>query len=406
MSGNSLWAKAVFILITLLAVQVASAADSKTLDHDVTIGVLTDMSSVYSDLVGAGSVLAAQMAVDDFIKAQHPDYKIHVISADHHSKAAVASSIARDWIDKEGVNVITDVSGASVTLAVSALGAQKNTLVLATASGQTSLSGKDCQATTLHWTYNIPAVSGTTARVVTRQGKKNWFFLTADYAGGDSMRDDAASAVKANGGKVIGSLSHPLGNRDFSSALLMTQDPKIDVVGLANAGNDTINAIKQANEYGITSQKTIVPLLMFITDVDTLGLEMTQDMYVTAPFYWGLNESTRAWSKRFLGEHGRMPTMVQAGLYSSVLHYLKAVDATGSTDTETVNRKMHEMPVNDMFVENGRIRQDNLMVHNMYVFRIKKPSESQYPWDYYQLVETLSPEEAYLPLSKDCSLVK
>lgn len=384
----------------------AQAQSAQSPVKDVRIGVLTDMTSVFSSLVGPGSVQAAQMAIDDFVAEEKPAFKVSLISADHTSKADVASGIARRWFDQENVDVIADVAGAAVTLAVSKLGAQKNKLILATASGQNSLSGVDCQATTLHWTYNTWAVAGTTARAITKEGGNSWFFLTADYAGGRSLEEDATKALTAVGGKVLGGVRHPFGAADYSSALLSAESSGAKVIAFANAGADIVNSIKQANEFNLTKKHTIAGLLMFIADVHALGLELAQGMEVTAPFYWDLNEGARAWSKRFHDTRKVMPTFAQAGLYSAVRHYLKAVKAAGTTQTETVIAKMRETRVNDMFAQNAYLRADNLLIHDVHFFKVKTPAESKYAWDYYKPLKTVSGEEAFAPLSEStCPLV-
>lgn len=377
----------------------APAADAKGPVKQVKIGVLTDMNSIYSDMVGAGSVTATKMAVDDFIAADKPSFEISVISADHTLKPDVATNIARQWAIEQNVDVIADVSSAGVTLAVSKLGAQLNKLVLATASAQNSLSAEDCQPTTVEWTYNTWAVSAATARVMTEAGGDSWFFLTADYVGGRSMEDDATTAITAAGGKVLGSVRQPLGTTDFSSALLRAQSSGAKVVGLANAGSDTTISIKQAHEFGVTAKQKLAGMFIFITDIHALGLEMAQGLTVTASFYWDMNDATRAWSKRFFKVHGKMPTMAQAGLYSAVLHYLKAVKASNTSDTQKVVAQMRTMPVNDMFTTNGHLRDDNLMIHDMYVFEVKKPSDSKYPWDYYTLKKTIKGKDAFQPMN-------
>ncbi|WP_448203805.1 ABC transporter substrate-binding protein [Azospirillum sp. sgz302134] len=391
----------------LAALAAATAAGAQTMKPEVKIGVLTDMSSVFSDAVGAGSVLAAEMAVEDFIAAEKPGFKIKVVSADHTSKADVASSIARRWFDEDGVDVLTDVAGASVTLAVSNIGAEKNKLVLATASGQNSLSSEDCKPTLLHWTYNTRAVAATTAKAVTEAGAKSWYFVTADYAGGRSLEEDATIGVKAAGGKVLGSSKHPFNNQDFSSQILTAQGSGARAIGFGSAGPDAINAVKQSNEYGLAGKVALVPLMPMVTDINSLGLEMTKGMYVTEPFYWDLNDQTRAWSQRFFKARNKMPTMVQAGLYSAVTHYLKAVKTAKTADTDAVLAAMRSTPVNDMFTKNAHIRADNIVLRDMYLFQVKAPSESKYPWDYYKFVRTVPGDEAFAPLSESkCPLVK
>ncbi|CAO3422403.1 ABC transporter substrate-binding protein [Azospirillum doebereinerae] len=395
------------LAVAAATVAAIPAARAETPVKEVKIGVLTDMSSIYSDLVGPGSVVAAQMAIDDFIAAEKPGFKISLVSADHTSKADAASSIARKWIDEQGVDVLTDVAGASVTLAVSNIGAEKNKLVLATASGQNSLSSEDCKPTTLHWSYNTRAVSATTAKAVTLEGAKTWYFVTADYAGGRSLEEDATKGVLAGGGKVLGSVKHPFNNSDFSSQILMGQSSGATAIGFGNSGPDTINAVKQANEYGLNGKVALTPLLAMITDIDAMGLDMAKGMYVTESFYWDLNDQTRAWSKRFFDQRKKMPTMVQAGLYSGVMHYLKSVKAANSSDTAPVLAKMKELPISDAVTKTSHLRADNIVLRDMYLFKVKAPSESKYAWDYYKLEKTVPGDEAFAPLAESkCPLVK
>ncbi|MGA0595246.1 ABC transporter substrate-binding protein [Enterovirga sp. CN4-39] len=394
--------------IALLASHdVGRAQSSPAMKPVVKIGVLTDMTSVFSDLVGRGSVIATQLAVEDFEKLEKPNFKVEVISADHSSKADIASNTARAWFDQEGVDVITDVAGAAVTLAVSKVGTQKNRIVLATASGQNSLSSEDCQPTTLHWSYNTRTVAGPTADAITRAGGKKWFFLTADYAGGRSLEEDATRAVVKAGGQVIGSAKHPFPNHEFSSQLLSAQAAGATVVALANSGPDATTAIKQAREYGIDKTAVLAGLLTFVTDVDAMGLEVAKGMYITEPFYWDTNDATRAWSKRFFEKHKKMPTMVQAGAYSGALHYLRAVKKAGTTEADAVLKAMREMPVDDMFAPGAKLREDQILIHDMQLYQVKSPEESKYPWDYYKHVRTVPAAEAFAPLSESkCSLVK
>jgi len=374
---------------------------------DVRIGVLTDKSSIFSDLVGDGSVLAAQMAIDDFIASEKPGFKVSLLSADHSSKADVASAIARNWFDQEGVDMIGDLAGASVSLAVSKLAPQYNKVVLVSAAAQNSLTNEDCQPTVLHWTFNSYGVARTTAREVMKQGIDSWYFLTADYAGGHSLERDASAVVTAGGGKILGSTRHPFNNADFSSMLLMAQASGAKAIGIASAGNDLVTEIKQANEYGITRKQTLVGLNVFLLDVHGLGLEMAQGMYLTSAFYWDMDDETRAWSKRFFEKRQRMPTMPQAGLYSGVLHYLKAVKAGGTKEAKAVVAKMRETPVRDMFARNGKLREDGLMEHDLYLFQVKTPAESKYPWDYYNLKKVVPGDQAFQPLSEStCPFVK
>ena len=394
--------------ITLAAALAASgAAQAQISDNVVRIGVLTDLSSIYSDVAGKGTVIATQMAIDDFIAAEKPAFKVEMVSADHQNKGDIAANKAREWFEREKVDVASELVTTSVALAVQKIAKEKNKIALVSGAASTRVTNEDCNDVTVHWTYDTYAVANGTAKAVTKAGGKKWFFLTADYAFGHSLEKDAIDVVKANGGEVVGTVRHPFPGSDFSSFLLKAQNSGAQIIGLANAGGDTINSIKQAAEFGITPKQQLAGLLMFISDVHSLGLKTTQSMYLTEGFYWNLNDDTRAWSKRFFAQHKRMPTMVQAGQYSSVMHYLKAVKATGSDDTLKVMTQMKKTPVNDFFAKNGSIRADGRMIHDMYLLQVKKPNESTTPWDYYNVVATIPAAEAFQPLSASkCSLVK
>jgi branched-chain amino acid transport system substrate-binding protein len=386
---------------------MSAPAAAQISDNVVKIGILTDMSGAYSDIAGAGTVIATKMAVDDFIAREKPRFKIEVISADHQNKGDVASSKAREWIDNQQVDVVGELVTSSVALAVTKVTKDKNKIALISGAASTRLTNEDCTPTTVHWTYDTYAVANGTARAVVKQGGKSWYFLTADYAFGHSLEKDASEVVKASGGTVVGAVRHPFPSSDFSSFLVSAQASKAQVIGLANAGGDTINAIKQASEFGLTPKQSLAGLLMFISDIHSLGLKPTQTMYLTEGFYWNLNEATRSWSKRFFEKHKRMPTMVQAGMYSSVMHYLKAVKATGTDDTAKVMAQMKNTPVNDFFATNGTIREDGRMVHDMYLLQVKTPEESKSPWDYYNVRAVIPAAEAFQPLSQSrCPLIK
>lgn len=385
----------------------APAAQAQVSDGVVRIGVLTDLSGAYSDIAGKGTLIATQMAIDDFLAKEKPTFKIEMVSADHQNKGDIAANKAREWFEKGGVDVVSELVTTSVALAVQKIAKEKNRIALVSGAASTRVTNEDCNDVTVHWTYDTYAVANGTAKAVTQGGGKKWFFLTADYAFGHSLEKDAMAVVKANGGEVVGSVRHPFPGSDFSSFLLKAQSSGAQVIGLANAGADTINSIKQAAEFGITPKQSLAGLLMFITDVHSLGLKVTQSMYLTEGFYWNLNDDTRAWSKRFFEQHKRMPTMVQAGQYSSVWHYLKAVKAVGGDDTTQVMAKMKATPVNDFFAKNGSIRADGRMVHDMYLLQVKKPAESTTPWDYYNVRATIPAAEAFQPLSAStCPLVK
>ena len=389
------------------ALAVSGAAQAQISDNVVRIGVLTDLSGAYSDIAGKGTVIATQMAIDDFMAKEKPTFKIEVVSADHLNKGDVAANKAREWIERDKVDVVTELVTSSVALAVQKIAKEKNKIALVSGAASTRITNEDCNDVTVHWTYDTYSVANGTAKAVTKAGGKKWFFLTADYAFGHSLEKDASDVVKANGGEVMGAVRHPFPGSDFSSFLLKAQSSGAQIIGLANAGTDTINSIKQAAEFGVTPKQQLAGLLMFISDVHSLGLKTTQSMYLTEGFYWNLNDDTRAWSKRFFDQHKRMPTMVQAGQYSSVMHYLKAVKASGTDDTAKVMAQMKKTPVNDFFAKNGSIRADGRMVHDMYLLQVKKPAESTTPWDYYNVVSTIPAAEAFQPLAASkCALVK
>ncbi len=394
-------------LVAALSAAIAPAALAQVSDGVVRIGVLTDLSGVYSDVAGKGTVVATQMAIDDFLAKEKPAFKIEMVSADHQNKGDIAANKAREWFERGGVDVVSELVTTSVALAVQKIAKEKNRIALISGAASTRVTNEDCNDVTVHWTYDTYAVANGTAKAVTQSGGKKWFFLTADYAFGHSLEKDAAAVVKANGGEVLGAVRHPFPGADFSSFLLKAQASGAQIIGLANAGGDTINSIKQAAEFGITPKQQLAGLLMFISDVHSLGLKTTQSMYLTEGFYWNLNDDTRAWSKRFFDLQKRMPTMIQAGQYSSVMHYLKAVKAIGSDDTARVMTQMKKTPINDFFAKNGVIRADGRMVHDMYLLQVKKPSESTTPWDYYNVRATIPAAEAFQPLSAStCPLIK
>ncbi|MES3009796.1 MAG: ABC transporter substrate-binding protein [Pseudomonadota bacterium] len=390
-----------------IALATMGAAQAQVSDGVVKIGVLTDLSGLYSDVAGQGTVIATQMAIDDFIAKEKPAFKVEMVSADHQNKGDIAANKAREWLERDKVDAVTELVTTSTALAVMKIAKEKNRIALVSGAASARITNEDCNDVTVHWTYDTYAVANGTAKAVVKQGGKKWFFLTADYAFGHSLEKDAGDVVKANGGEVVGSVRHPFPGSDFSSFLLKAQSSGAQIIGLANAGGDTINSIKQAAEFGITEKQSLAGLLMFITDVHSLGLKTTQNMYLTEGFYWDLNDDTRAWSKRFFEKHKRMPTMVQAGQYSSIMHYLKAVKAVNSDDTQKVMAQMKKTPVNDFFAKNGTIRDDGRMVHDMYLLQVKKPAESKSPWDYYHVRALIPAAEAFQPLSASkCALVK
>jgi branched-chain amino acid transport system substrate-binding protein len=381
-------------------------AATKFSDGVVRIGLLLDMASLYADITGEGSVTAARMAVEDFGGKVH-GVPVEVIAADHQNKADVAGAKAREWFDTQKVDMIGDVAASATALAALEVAKSKNRIIMFSGPATNRLTNENCTPVSVHYTYDTYALAAGTGRGVLKTGGDSWFFITADYAFGHSLEQDVSDVVRAGGGKILGSVRHPLNAQDFSSFLLQAQNSKAKIIGLANAGGDTINAIKAANEFGITKNQSLAGLLVFITDVHSLTLNTTQGMLLTEAYYWDLNDQTRAWAKRFFERMKKMPNMVQAGLYSSVTHYLKAVQAAGTDDTAAVMAKMKATPVNDFFATNGRIREDGRMVKEMYVFEVKKPAESKYPWDYYKLKATIPADDAFLPLAKSsCALVK
>lgn len=400
--------KALQLTATSAALLASScAAQAQISGNVIKIGVLTDLSGTYSDLAGTGSVVATEMAVRDFIAKEKPSFKIEIVTANHQNKADISSSKAREWFDRDGVDVISDLVTTSTALAVMKVAKEKDRLVLATATASSSLTNESCNDVTVHYTYDTYALANGTGKALTQQGGKSWYFLTADYAFGHALEKDTSAMVSANGGKVLGGVRHPFPASDLSSFLMQAQASKAQIIGLANAGADTVNSIKQASEFGVTPKQTLAGLMVFITDVHSAGLKYTQDMYLTTAFYWDRNEETRAWSKRYFDKQKKMPSMNHAGQYSAIQHYLKAVKAAGTDDTKKVMEQMKKIPVNDFFAKGGKIRDDGRMVHDMYLVQVKKPSESKYPWDYYHIKATIPGEEAFLPLKDSrCPLVK
>jgi branched-chain amino acid transport system substrate-binding protein len=392
--------------LTLSTPVWAQTAAGKISDGIVKIGVLTDMSGLYSDNSGQGSAVAAQMAVDDY-GGKVLGRPVQVVSADHQGKADVGASKAREWFDTQGVDVIVDAVNSAVAIAVSKVATEKHRVLIVSGAGSTRLTNEDCSPYTIHYAYDTYATGGTLGRAVVQQGGSTWFFLTADYTFGKSMQEDTTRAVNASGGKVLGAVLHPLNSPDFSSYLLQAQSSGAKVIGLANAGGDTINSVKAAAEFGISKKQTLAGLLIMINDVNALGLSVTQGMYVADGFYWDMNEQTRKFSKAFFAKTRRMPSTIQAAVYSSVLEYLRAVQATGTDDADSILKKLKEMKLNDVFVKDGVIRADGRMVHDYYLFQVKSPSESKYPWDYYKLISTIPGSQAFQPLANSrCPLVR
>ena len=374
----------------------------------VKIGVLSDISSLYSDIAGPGSVAAAKLAIADFT-AQHKDIKVELISADHQNKADIGSSIANQWYDVDKVDLIIDTPNSGVALAVSEIARQKNKIFIVSGAAASDLTGPKCNANTIHWTYDTWMLANGTGRALVKTGGDTWYFLTSDYAFGHALERDTASAVVAAGGKVLGQVRHPINTNDFSSFLLQAQSSKSKIIGLANAGGDTINAIKQGAEFGIVrGGQKFAGLLVFASDVNALGLQSAQGLTLTETWYWDANETNRAWTKRWQVERpGKFPTMVQAGVYSGITHYLKAVAALkGAGDGKAVVAKMKELPTDDPLFGKGTIRPDGRKIHDAYLFEVKKPSESKYPGDFYHLRATIPAAEAFRPLKEGgCPLV-
>jgi len=371
----------------------------------VRVGVLTDMSGLYSDIGGQGSVIAANMAAEDF-GGTVVGKKIDVVSVDHQNKADVAAQKVREWIDRGGVDMITDALNSAVALATAKVVAEKKKILMDTGAASTRLTNEDCTPYTIHHTYDTYALANGTGRAVVKQGGDTWFFLTADYAFGHSLEQDTMNVVKETGGKVLGAVRHPLSASDFSSFLLQAKASKAKIIGLANAGGDTINSIKAANEFGLTKTQNLAGLLVFVSDIHSLGLQATQGMYVTEAWYWDLNDQTRAWSKRFFEKTQKMPTMIHAGVYSATTMYLNAVKATGTDDADTVMAWLRANRHSDMFGSDMRLREDGRLVHDMYLFQVKKPSESKGPWDYYHVREKIAADQAFQPISLSrCPLI-
>jgi branched-chain amino acid transport system substrate-binding protein len=392
------------LLLASAGIFAASAAAAV----DVRIGVLNDRSGVYADLSGEGSVVAARMAVEDF-DAEAKGINVEIVSADHQNKPDIASNIARQWYDQDGVDMIVDVPTSSAALAVSEITREKNKVFINSGAAASDLTGAQCSPNTIHWTYDTWALAHGTGSALVGEGLDTWFFITADYAFGHALERDTIAVVEAAGGQVLGTVRHPFPGQDFSSFLLQAQSSGAEVIGLANAGGDTVNTIKQASEFGITQAgQTLAGLLIFITDVNALGLETAQGLVLTESFYWDLNDDTRAWSERFAEAHGgAKPTMVHAGVYAGVLHYLKAVEATAGKETEALMDWMKGNKTSDPLFGEGEVRADGRKIHDMYLFRVKAPDASTGPWDYYELVATIPADQAFRPLADGgCPLVE
>ena len=388
-------------------VGLTGAQQGKLSDDVVKIGVLTDMSGVYADYGGPGAVAAAKMAVEDF-GGKMFGKNIEVVNADQQNKPDIAKNVTQQWFDRDKVDMTVENLNSAVALTVQALGKEKNKVTIVTGAATARLTNEDCApGTGIHYLMDTIALGNVVGKAVVKDGGDSWYFLTADYAFGHSLEKDTGEVVKASGGKVLGAVRHPLSTGDFSSFLLQAQSSGAKVVGLANAGGDTVNSIKAAAEFGITKKQSLAALLMLLTDVHAIGLNTAQGLYLTEGWYWDMNDETRAWAKRYEAVMKKKPNSNHASVYSSTLHYLNAIKASGTDDTATVMKKMREMPINDMFAKGGKLREDGRMVHDMYLFQVKKPSESKGPWDYYTLKGTVKGDDAFQPLAQSrCAAVK
>ena len=380
--------------------------EAKISDGVVKIGVLGDMSGVFSDLSGQGSVIAAQMAIDDFVAANKPAFKIELVSADHQNKPDLASNIARQWYDTAAVDMITDVINSGVALAVSHVTEQKNKIVMVTGAGSTRLTNEQCSPNSVSYTWDTYAYSNAHARIVKTLGLDTWYFVAVDYVLGKSLVEGTTAALARSGGKVLGVINHPINASDFSSFMLQAQASRAKAIGLANAGTDLHNAVKAANDFGVNKGQTLVPLVGIISDVHTLGPEMTQGMIMVEPFYWNSNDKTRVWSRRFFAKHGKMPNFIHSGTYSAVTTYLTAVAAAGTDASGEVMQRMKSTTIDDIYTQNGRIRPDGRMVYDIFIVQVKKPADVKEPWDYFEIKQTIPGDEAFQPLSTSkCRLV-
>ena len=396
------------LFLCFLASAYGGAANAQVSDDAVRIGVLGDLSGPYADFGGPGNVTATRMAVKD-AGGKVLGKPINVVTADHQNKADVGAAIARQWFDADKVDMAIGFDNSSIALAVEQVAFQKNRIAIAGAVSTTVFTGKNCTPNEAAWLHDNYALANTLARSVVGRGGDTWFFITVDYTFGHSLEAEAKNAVLASGGKVLGAVRHPLNNPDFSSYLLQAQASGAKVVALANAGGDMTNATKQANDFGLSrsSNQTLVSLLVFITDVHSLGLAAAQGLQFATAFYWDRDDESRAWSKRFFAIHQRMPTSAHAAVYSATRHYLRAIEAAGTDESKAVMAKMREMPINDFFAKNGKLREDGRMVHDMYLVEVKTPSESSGPWDYYKIIATIPGDQAFRPAGEDgCPLIK
>ena len=385
---------------------VGTAQGQKLSDNAIRIGFITDMSGVYADIDGSGGVTAIQMAIDDF-KAKNPGLTIELFNADHQNKADIASAKAREWFDQKGLDLLIGGTNSAASLAMKAVALEKKKPFISIGAGASSLTNEECTPYTIHYAYDTYALATVTGGAVVRAGGKTWFFLTADYAFGKTLQNDTAAVVIANGGKVLGDIRHPLNASDFSSFMLQAQSSGAQILGLANAGGDTINSIKAANEFGVTKTMKLAGLLMFNTDVHSLGLALAQGLYMTDAWTWNQSAESRAWAQRYFAKVKAMPSAVQAGDYSAVTQYLLAVKAAGTDDGDAVMAQLKKARINDMFTQDGYIRADGRMIHDMRLVQVKTPAESKEPWDYVKLVEIVPGDKAFRPASESkCPLIK
>jgi branched-chain amino acid transport system substrate-binding protein len=402
----SLSSTAATLLFAGVSAGYCTGAAAQVSGNVIKIGMITDMSGVYSDIDGQGGAEAVKMAIADAGTVM-PGVKVEFVSADHQNKADIAASKAREWFDQQGVDMLIGGTNSGASLAMAKVAAEKKKVFMVIGAGASQLTNEACTAYTVHYAYDTVALARGTGSAIVKQGGKNWFFMTADYAFGAQLEKDTAAVVTSDGGKVMGEVKHPLGASDFSSFLLQAQSSKAQILGLANAGGDTINSIKAANEFGINKSMKLAGLLVFINDIHSLGLNLTQGMYVTDGWYWDLNADTRAWAKRYFDKMKKEPSMLQAADYSAATNYLKAVKALGTDDADKVMAYLKKNRVNDMFAKNAEIRPDGRLVHDMYLMEVKKPTESKYPWDYYKVVTVVPGAQAYLTKAESkCALWK
>jgi branched-chain amino acid transport system substrate-binding protein len=391
---------------TAFSAAVSTQASAQISGDTIRIGLITDMSGLYADIDGAGGAEAVKMAVADF-GGNLNGKKIEVLTGDHQNKADVAASKAREWMDQQGLDMLIGGANSGAGLAMAKVAAEKKRVYINIGGATSRLTNEDCTPYTVHYAYDTVALAKGTGGAIVKQGGKEWYFLTADYAFGASLEKDTSDVIKANGGKVLGSVKHPLSASDFSSFLLQAQSSKAQILGLANAGGDTVNSIKAANEFGLTKSMKLAGLLVFITDVHSLGLNLTQGMYLTDGWYWDQNDETRKYAKRYFEKMKKMPSMLQAANYSATMQYLNAVKAIGTDDPDKVMEYLKKTPINDFFAKNGKIRPDGRMVHDMFLMEVKKPADSKYPWDYYKVVQTIPGDQAFTPKSDSkCALWK